>query len=104
MTRDLSGGVGQGCVLGDCLACKVLGASLGRSALDQCESAKRVTVSWLPFSLVGLFHGKAHVAAPAQPWALSEMLSGVTGVITVGPFISIKVAGAFEPALAWRFP
>lgn len=44
------------------------------------------------------------LAAPAQPWALFEMLTGVTGGITVGPFIGIKVAGAFEPTLAWRFP
>lgn len=33
-----------------------------------------------------------------------EMLSGIAGVITVGPFIGIKVAEALEPAVVWRFP
>lgn len=61
-------------------------------------------ISWLPFSLVGLFHGRAVLAAPAQPWALFEMLSGVTRVVTVSPFIGTKVAGPFQPTLAWRFP
>lgn len=61
--------------------------------------------SWLSagcLSVWWVFCTAKHVPpASAEPWPLLETLNRV---ITVGPFIGIKVAEALQPAVAWRFP
>lgn len=74
----------------------------GPSQPDQRQLSSWVKVSWLGFSLEGLFPSRAR-AGCSPSLAFVRGAQWCSGGTTVGPFMGIRVAGASEPALPWRF-